>query len=151
MVWISSYAPYGAAEEILKRIGHRQIPGCSIWGQTQRYGRRLKAYVAQQQERVGVERVKLPPPGRDHRQRQGISMDGGMVHIRGEGWKEVKVGAVFDVDMRLERDEKTGDLVQRPHGSISPTQPSWVRWTSSLQPCGRWRGDRGYPQQQTRA
>jgi hypothetical protein len=117
IVWISSCAPYGEAEEILKRIGHRQIPGSSIWGQTQRYGSRLKAYAEQQQERVGVERVKLPLPGGDYKQRMGISMDGGMVQIRGEGWKEMKVGAVFDVDIRLERDEQTGDLVKRPHGS----------------------------------
>ena len=117
MVWISSRAPYGEAEETLRRIGHRQIPGCSIWEQTQMYGSRLKAYIDQQQERVGVERVVLPPPGCDHRQRKGISMDGGMVHIREEGWKEMKVGAVFDVDVRLERDDKTGDLVESPHGS----------------------------------
>jgi hypothetical protein len=43
-------------------------------------------------------------------------MDGGMVNIRGEGWKEIKVGTVYDVDVRLERDAQTHDLVERPHG-----------------------------------
>jgi hypothetical protein len=43
-------------------------------------------------------------------------MDGGMVNIRDEGWKEVKVGTVFDIDLRLERDPQTHDLVERPHG-----------------------------------
>jgi hypothetical protein len=42
-------------------------------------------------------------------------MDGGMVHIRGEGWKEFKVGTVFDVELRLERDPHTHELVERPH------------------------------------
>ena len=117
MVWISSCVSYGEAKEVLRRIGHRQIPECSIWKQTQGYGKRLKAHVDQQQERVGVERVKLPPPGCDHRQRKGVSMDGGMVNIRGEGWKEMKVGAVFDIKIDLERDAETGDLVERPHGT----------------------------------
>jgi hypothetical protein len=43
-------------------------------------------------------------------------MDGGMVHIREEGWKEFKVGTVFDIDVRLQRDPHTHDFVQRPHG-----------------------------------
>lgn len=43
-------------------------------------------------------------------------MDGGMVNIRDEGWKEMKVGTVFDVEQRLERDPLTRDLVERPHG-----------------------------------
>ena len=42
-------------------------------------------------------------------------MDGGMTHIRGEGWKEMKVGAVFDLDLRLERDALTHELVERAH------------------------------------
>ena len=33
----------------------------------------------------------------------GLSMDGGMVNIRGEVWKKLKAGAVFDVAIRLER------------------------------------------------
>jgi len=117
MVWVSSCVPYEQAKEIFERIGHRQIPTWSIWNQTQQYGSRLKAYVDRQSERVGMERVVLPPPGCDHRKRKGMSIDGGMVHIRGEGWKEVKVGAVFDVDLRLERDAETGELVERPHGA----------------------------------
>jgi len=44
-------------------------------------------------------------------------MDGGMVHIRDEGWKEIKVGTVFDIVMRLERDAQTHDLVQRAHSA----------------------------------
>ncbi len=45
----------------------------------------------------------------DHRQRKGVSMDGGMVHIRQEGWKEFKVGATFDLTERIGPDPVTGD------------------------------------------
>ena len=115
MVWISGLVPYEKASAVFERIGHRQIPESSILTQTRLHGARMKAYVERQQEYVGVERVKLPPPGCDHRQRKGVSMDGGMAHIRGEGWKEFKVGTVFDVELRLERDAHTLELVKRPH------------------------------------
>jgi len=116
MVWTSGLLPYGKAAQVFERIGHRQIPVWSLWNQTQHHGARLKAYVERQNECVGVERVKLPPPGCDHHRRKGVSMDGGMVNIREEGWKEMKVGTVFDVEIRLERDQETRELVERPHG-----------------------------------
>jgi hypothetical protein len=116
MVWVSGLLPYDQAREVFERVGHRRIPTWSVWKQTQHHGARLKAYVDRQQERVGMERVVLPPPGCDHTQRKGVSMDGGKVHIRDEGWKEFKVGTAFDIDLRLERDPRTHDLVERPHG-----------------------------------
>src|SRR5262245_48045390 len=42
-------------------------------------------------------------------------MDSGMVNIRGEGWKELKVGAVYDVVLRLEHDAHTGEYADFPH------------------------------------
>jgi hypothetical protein len=38
-----------------------------------------------------------------------------MIHIRGEGWKELKVGSVFDVEVRPTRDKDTGDWVELAH------------------------------------
>jgi hypothetical protein len=115
MVWLSGLVTYQKASAVFERIGHRQIPESSLWTQTRRHGARLKAYVDRQKDHVGIERVTLPPPGRDHDRQKGVSIDGGMVHIRNEGWKEFKVGTVFDVDLRLERDPQTLELVERPH------------------------------------
>lgn len=116
MVWLSGLLPYEQAAEVFERIGRCHAPAASIWRQTRQYGERLKAHVDHQQELVSVERVVLPPPGLDHRQRKGISLDGGMVNVRDEGWKEMKVGAIFDVEQRLERDPITGELVEQAHG-----------------------------------
>jgi len=116
MVWLSGLLTYEEGHQVFERIGHRQIPAWSIWAQTQLHGPRLKGWVDHQQEHVGVERVVLPPPGCDHQQRKGVSMDGGMVHIRQEGWKEFKVGTVFDIELRKERDLHTHELVPRAHG-----------------------------------
>jgi len=117
MVWLGGRVSYEAAKEVYTRIGHREIPASSIWRQTRYHGRRLKAHTDQQQEHVGMERSVLPPPGQDHRQRKGVSMDGGMVNIRDEGWKEVKVGAVFDIEMCLQRDRQTRELAPRAHAA----------------------------------
>lgn len=137
MVWLSGLLPYQQASQVFERFGYSVVPAASMWRQTQYYGENLKRHVERQQDFVGVERIKLPPPGLDHQQRKGISMDGGMVNIRDEGWKEMKVGTIFDVEPRLERDKKTQDLVERPHainqaytavlGSVKQFAPAfWV-------------------------
>ena len=116
MVWLSGLLPYAEAVQVFERIAHRVLPGSSLWRQTQQHGQRLKQHRDRQVERVAPERVVLPPPGRDHTQRKGLSMDGGKVHIRGEGWKEFKVGTVYDIELRRERDPATGDAVEQAHG-----------------------------------
>jgi hypothetical protein len=114
MVWLAGAASsYQLAAEIFERIGKKHIPKSSIWRQVAAHGERLKAYVEHQQELVSVERVKLPAPWEDHDQRKGVSIDGGMVHIREEGWKEFKAGTIFDIVMRPERDPLTGEWAEQ--------------------------------------
>lgn len=116
MVWLSGMVPsYEAAAEVFQRVTGRAIPAASLWRQTQRHGERLAAYVKHRQEQVSPQRVVLPGPHEDHNRQKGVSLDGGMVNIRGEGWKEIKVGAVCDVEQRLERDPATRELVEQPH------------------------------------
>lgn len=116
MVWLSALVTYSQGAEIFERIGHRVVARSSLWKHTQAQGERLHQVASEQQQRVSVERVKLSVAGLDHPQTKGIGMDGGMVNIRGEGWKEMKVGAVYDVVPRLERDLLTRELVEQAHG-----------------------------------
>lgn len=116
MVWLAATRSYAEAAETFERIARRAVPATSIWEETQRHGARLQRQVEQPQAQVSVERGVLPPPGRDHRQRQGVSLDGGKMHIRGEGWKEFKVGTVYDVVVKPERDRETGEWVEQAHG-----------------------------------
>jgi hypothetical protein len=116
MVWLSGLLPYEQCVMVFEEIGERMIPASSLWRQTQRHGARLQAQVIRQQEQVSVERVVLPDKRYDHDQRKGLSMDGGMVNIRGEGWRELKVGSVFDVETRLERNPQTQELDEMAHG-----------------------------------
>lgn len=43
-------------------------------------------------------------------------MGGGMVNIREDGWRELKVGTVFDVAVCLERNPQTRELDEMAHG-----------------------------------
>ncbi len=116
MVWLASHMAFAAAGEAFERIARRVLPVSAIWDETQRHGERLKQYLDQQQAAVGVERVVLPPAGADHDQPLGVSLDGGKLNIRGEGWKEFKAGAVFDVVATPEPDPQTGEWVDQVHG-----------------------------------
>jgi hypothetical protein len=116
MVWLSALLPYEQCQSVFERIGERQVPASSIWRQTQQHGQRLLGQKEHHRQQVSVERVRLPDEGYDHAQRKGLSMDGGMVNIRGEGWRELKVGAVFDVEIRLERNPETKLLEEMAHG-----------------------------------
>jgi len=116
MVWLAASRSYAEAAETFERIARRAVPASTIWQETQRQGERLKGYVAQQQAQVAVERVVLPPAGQDHHQPLGVSLDGGKMHVRGEGWKEFKVGTVYDVVVKPERDPETGEWLDQAHG-----------------------------------
>lgn len=114
MVWLSGVvASYQHGEEVFERIGHQHIPHSSIWRQTQRHGERMKTYIEVQQAKTAPERIKLARAEEDHQQVKGITMDGGMVNIRGEGWKEFKAGAVFDVGTQPVIDLKTKEEVEQ--------------------------------------
>jgi hypothetical protein len=116
MVWLASHMAFEAAGEVFERIARRVLPVSAIWDETQRHGERLKRYRAQQQAAVGVERVVLPPAGTDHDRPLAVSLDGGKMNIRGEGWKEFKAGTVFDVALTPELDRDTGEWVDQVHG-----------------------------------
>ena len=116
MVWLSGLLPYEQCEQVLERIGERWVSASSIWRQSQIYGEQMQREIERQRQQVSVERIQLPDAKYDHDQRKAVSMDGGMVNIRGEGWRELKVGTVFDVETRLERNPQTRELDEMAHG-----------------------------------
>lgn len=89
----------------------------SIWRQTQKHGQRLEHTAQQTAQRHPVERTVIPAQRESQQKRKGISLDGGMLNIRGEGWKEFKVGTIFEIEQRWVRDPMTRELIQLPHGA----------------------------------
>ncbi len=97
LVWLSGLLPYAQANAVLKRIGQIDVPTTTLWEQTQRHGQRLQNHVEHQREQVSVERTQWQHHRYDPRARRSISIDGGMVYIHHEGWKELKAGVVADI------------------------------------------------------
>jgi len=108
--------PYEQCSEILKEIGGHIVPVSSLWRQVQGHGKRLEEFVEHEREQVSVERITLPDAIYDHNERKVVSMDGGMVNIRGQGWREMKVGAIFDLETHKERNPQTKEIDEMAHG-----------------------------------
>lgn len=92
VVWLSTLLPYAQSSEVLQRIGKQDIPVTTIWEHTQAVGAAWK----EQDERnhVGVERTCWEQRDYQPFLRKSVGIDGGMVNIREEGWKELKVGVI---------------------------------------------------------
>jgi len=102
-------------------------------GEPRRYGEGMQQLVRHRETQVGPERVVLPGENLDIR--RGVSLDGGMVNIRGEGWKEMKTGAVFDIELRRQRDPLTREPVEMPfarHLSYTAVLGSSERFAPAL-------------------
>jgi hypothetical protein len=99
MAWLCGLLPYGQAAEVMRRIGKRAVSDSSLWRLAQKVGRTLHAQT-----------TPYTTPGTSRSESvetatKLLSMDGGMVKIEGEGWKELKVGLVGTVIA----DEPTSD------------------------------------------
>lgn len=116
-LWLSGLVEYERVEEILARIGGIALSRTSVWRCVQQWGGRMAEVLAAEQAQAN----QLPAPGeaplrRDaNTLRMGVSMDGTMVPIRKEGWKELKVGSVFEVALMPSVDSQTGERVELAH------------------------------------
>lgn len=108
-VWLSGKVTYGEVAEILQEVGQERIGKSTVWRITQRWGQKVK----EQAERAEI--AANATPGRDElipgeavgQERMGVSMDGAMVYVLKEGWKELKAGTVFEVEEVAVLDKKT--------------------------------------------
>jgi hypothetical protein len=116
-VWLGGLVPFEQAEAILQEIGQVNISRGSIWRRSQVWGAKFKEREEAERAKANALPEKWQPPSREVEpdRRMGAAMDGMMVHIRKEGWKELKVGAVFDIEVRLGKDEHTHEPVQMAH------------------------------------
>lgn len=110
--WVSGRSgSYEEAAEILHRIGKIDMDDSTLWRHVQERGECLR----QAEEARKVQAMALPQVGERPRQpssgadRMGVGLDGAMVNIRTEGWKEFKVGTVYEIAERPNRDRITGE------------------------------------------
>lgn len=89
----------------------------SVWLRSAQWGGQLQAVEAQQ--RAGASampaRGKVVPGETAERCTLGVAMDGAMVHVRQEGWKELKTGCVFAVEVQPTLDKPSGETLELAH------------------------------------
>lgn len=117
-VWLSgAVASYEMVEEVLRRIGRVDISRTTIWRCTQEAGRKFGRVEEGERERAMALPEQWEPPSRAvvSDQRMGVALDGALVNIRQEGWKEIKIGTVFDLAVVPTPDPTTGELIEFAH------------------------------------
>jgi hypothetical protein len=119
-VWLSGVVPsYELAAEILRRIGGIEVSPSTIWRRTQQTGHDFCLLEAQERKRATALPEQWAPPSRAvvADQRMGVAMDGALVNIRQEGWKEVKIGTVFALAVAPLADLNTGEVTEVAHAT----------------------------------
>jgi len=111
-VWLSGLVPYEGAAEIMQRVGQIAISKSSIWRRVERWGTAMQAVEARQQVKAYELEEPRPQDPNHSGEKMGVSMDGAMIQLVGEGWKELKVGCVFEIGVRTGQDPQTKEAVQ---------------------------------------
>lgn len=117
-LWVSGIThSYRDAQAALERLGRIHISRSSLWERMQRWGQRFQEVEAAAREQALALPEQWQPPSRAQTcdQRMGVAMDGFMVRLRTEDWKEVKLGAVFDIGVRPTKNPDTGEWEPLAH------------------------------------
>lgn len=116
-VWLYGHVPGNVAAEALKRLTGIELSETSLWRRVATWGEQFQAYEALQQAKAHAVplRGEAPPSALRLPYKMGVGMDGTMVHIRKEGWKELKVGNVFKIVVRKEWVEESETFEDRAH------------------------------------
>jgi hypothetical protein len=101
---LAAWLPFEVAEELLAELSGVSLSDSRLWQLSQQAGQKLEQ-ACQQQVTQQFETTAAPlrsgaGPRRLAWGRRGVGMDGVMIHIRGEGYKETKLGGLFEIETR---------------------------------------------------
>lgn len=120
LMWLSGQTlTYAEAVATLNRLTDATLSKSSGWRLVQAWGAQLGAEFAAEEAACKAEAREWRTPGAAPAPdaRQGVSADGGMLYILDEGWKEFKVGCVFDVELETRPDPRTQELTEYGHAT----------------------------------
>ena len=117
-VWVSGMVDsYEADEAVMSRIGKIKMSDSTIWRRVAKWGEcfiEVEQAQREQANRLPL-RNELLRPEQQQTGRMGAAMDGAMVHLVEEGWKELKVGCLFDLEERATFDKERHEWVDMAH------------------------------------
>lgn len=118
-MWLCGQVEYALAQQILEQIGRVVLAEATLWRCVQRWGARLEAADHLQAANASALPRHGVRPERPHAPRMGVAMDGAKVYVRHEEWKELKVGDVFEVEIRSECEPQTGEVIEPAHATAN--------------------------------
>jgi hypothetical protein len=91
---------YEDAAKVMERIGKIGISDSTIWRRVKQWGARFEAIKKAKEEKANEvpQRGVAPVQVVASVEVMGAAMDGAMVNVRKEGWKELKVGCLFAIE-----------------------------------------------------
>jgi len=117
-VWLSGVVDsFEEAERVLRRIGHVSMSDSTVWRRVERWGEQFRQLDQARQQQAQT----LPNTGQviagqaKQNGRMGLAMDGAMVHILDEGWKELKVGCVYEIEPQAVFDKESREWLEMGH------------------------------------
>lgn len=136
-VWLYGQVTGEVAAQALKRLAGLDLSAASLWRRVERWGTQLQAYETVQQATASALPLRgdAPPSALRLPYKMGVGMDGTMVHIRKEGWKELKVGDVFEIAVR-NGSKKASASKTAPMPSTIVMWRTWVVRKGLDAPCG---------------
>jgi hypothetical protein len=136
MVWLSGVSrSFEEAEETLARIGRVNVSDSSVWRRVEKWGPQFQEL---EKAAITAGEEQLKPEERQQKAvrkagDKGVAMDGATIYIRGEGWKELKVGCTFDIEVRPTKDKETGRWQDKAHA----THTQYVSYLGGPEPFGQ--------------
>lgn len=116
-VWLCGQVTAENAETILEKLGGIVFSDSSIWRRVQTWGAKMQAQDSL--ERAAASAVppqgSVAPPAKTLPKEMGVAMDGVLIPLRKEGFKELKVGNVFDIAPGWEIDAESGEVIECAH------------------------------------
>ena len=131
--WLCGQLSYEDAVEVLERVGGIHLSDTTAWRTTQQWGEQRKITEARQAEEAQQKPVESAMAVNET-ERLGAALDGVIVYVREEGWKELKVGCVFQIEPHTVQDERLGEAVVVGHAA----QQSYVAHLGGPQGVKGW-------------
>jgi hypothetical protein len=114
--YLAGLGPFEQAARVLAEIGQVAVSASSVWRRTQAVGEQFQRQEEEERRQaMALPEAGAPPSRGPDERRMALSMDGMMVHIRQEGWKELKLGAIGEVVVRAGADPQTQERVALAH------------------------------------
>lgn len=106
---------YADTTEALQELAQIEISVNSVWRLTQAWGEAMRQVEEKEAEQANstLDQATSEPSDK----RLGASMDGCMIYIRGEEWKELKCGCFFEVEPVPTLDPETKEMVEIGHAT----------------------------------